>query len=106
MPAIRRGRDIIHEQFIQAVIFIPVCQSEVQRSLDLTAELLRLALPLSTMGIAGAPASAQRRCEIWIDIRRLSTTTIVVFQEKLPCCAHTRSRLVRRRAYAVNLVIG
>ena len=85
MPAVRRGGDIIHEQFIQAIIFIPVCQGEVQRSLNLSTELLRLALSLPTLGHTGAPVSAKRLCEIWVyEWRRLSTTTIVVFQENAP----------------------
>jgi hypothetical protein len=98
VPAIRRGRDIIHEQFIQAVILIPICQGEVQRSLDLPAELLRLALSLTTMGITRAAASSKRRSEIWIDIRRLSTTTIVVFQENAPVLrAHAFSSRTQTR---------
>ena len=64
VPAIRRGRDIIHEQFVQAIIFIPICQGEVQRSLNLSAKLLCLTLSLPTLGRAGAPASAKRLCEI------------------------------------------
>jgi hypothetical protein len=68
VSAIWRGSDFIDEQFIQAVILVPVCQREVQRSLYLPAELLRLALSLTTMGITRAAASAKRRSEIWIDI--------------------------------------
>ena len=64
MPAIRRGRDIVHEQFIQAIVFVPVCQGEVQRSLNLSTELLCLALRLPTLVHAGALVSAKRLCEI------------------------------------------
>lgn len=98
VPAIWRRSDFIDEQFIQAVILIPVCQGEVECSLNLPAELLRLALPLSIMGITGASASAKRRCEIWIDVRGLSTTTIVMLQEYAPVLrAHAYSSRTQTR---------
>ena len=68
VATVRRGRDIIHEQFIQAIIFIPVCQGEVQSSLNLSTELLCLVLSLPTLGHAGAPASGKRLCEIWVHV--------------------------------------
>ena len=66
VPAIRRGRDIIHEQLVQAIVFMPVCQREIQRSLNLSTELLCLALSLLTLGHAGTRTSAERLCEIWV----------------------------------------
>jgi hypothetical protein len=66
-PAIRRGRDFIHEQFIQAVILMSIGQGEVQCSLNLTAKLLCLALSLTTLRQAGAPTPANRLREIPID---------------------------------------
>lgn len=63
VSAVRRGRDVVHEQFIQAIIFIPVREREVQRPLNLPAELLRLASRLAAMRQAAAAASATCRCE-------------------------------------------
>ena len=97
VPAIRRGRDIVHEQFIQAIIFIPICQGEVQRPLNLPAELQCLALSLAILRSA-APSSAQRPGEIRVyACRRLSATTIAVFQENAP--------LVRAHAHVARTQI-
>jgi hypothetical protein len=46
VPAVRRRRNFLDEQIVQAVIGVPICQREIQRALYLSAELPRLALGL------------------------------------------------------------
>jgi hypothetical protein len=57
VPAVRRGRDILHEQIIQAIVGNPICEREVQCPLHLPAELPRFPQPLPTggHGIGGGP---------------------------------------------------
>jgi hypothetical protein len=53
MAAIRRGRDILHEQVVQPVVGMLIGEGEVQRPLHLPAELPCLSLSL--------PAGRHRR---------------------------------------------
>jgi hypothetical protein len=46
VPAVRRRRDVLDEQIVQAVVGVPICQREIQRALYLSAELPRLPLGL------------------------------------------------------------
>ncbi len=42
VPAMRRRRDILNEQIVQAIIGAAIGQRQIQCTLDLSAQLLRL----------------------------------------------------------------
>jgi len=85
VPAIRRGRDVVHEQFIQAIIRVPVCQREVQRPLHLSAQLTRLVFSVPAVGLPGVGASVRRPCGVWVnEWRRLPAIAFAVFQQYAP----------------------
>jgi len=46
VSAVRRRRNVFHEEIVQAVIGMSICQREIQSALDLSAELPRLAFGL------------------------------------------------------------
>jgi len=46
VPAVRRRRHVFDEEIAQAVVGVPICQREIQRTLYLSAELPRLAFGL------------------------------------------------------------
>ena len=66
MPAVRRRRDILDEQIVQAIVGMPICEREVQCPLHLPAELPCLSLSLPTGGKAIGRGPAQGLGEVRI----------------------------------------
>jgi hypothetical protein len=48
VPAVGCRRHVLNEQIVQAIVGMPICQCEIQRTLYLTAELSRLPFNLPT----------------------------------------------------------
>jgi hypothetical protein len=48
VPAVRRRRNVLNEQIVQAIVGRPIRQREIQRTLYLPAELPRLSFNLLT----------------------------------------------------------
>jgi hypothetical protein len=48
VPAVGRRRHVLNEQTVRAVVGIPICQREIQRTLYLSAKLPRFSFGLST----------------------------------------------------------
>jgi hypothetical protein len=46
VPAVGRRRNVLNEQIVQAIVGMPICQREIQRTLYLSAELPRLSFGL------------------------------------------------------------
>jgi hypothetical protein len=48
VPAVRRRRHVLYEYIVQAIVGVPICQREIQRTLYLSAKLPRFSFGLST----------------------------------------------------------
>jgi hypothetical protein len=48
VPAVGRRRNVLNEQIVQAIVGMPISQREIQRALNLSAELPRLSFSLSS----------------------------------------------------------
>jgi hypothetical protein len=66
VSAVRRRRNVFHEQIGQAVIGMSIGQRKIQCALDLSTELPRLAFGLPARGKTIGCASAQSLGKVWI----------------------------------------
>jgi hypothetical protein len=46
VPAVRRRRHVLNEQIVQAIVAMPICQCQIERTLYLPAKLPRLSFNL------------------------------------------------------------
>ena len=96
VSGVGRRRSVLDEQIVQAVVGMAICQREIQPALYLSAELPRLSFNLPDDRRSEVPppnawansGSTKSSDPLW---RRLQC-----FKTKLPCCAYTRTRPVRR----------
>jgi hypothetical protein len=66
VPAVRRGRNVLDKEIVQAVVGVSICQREIQRALNLSADLPRLSFGLPARRQTIGCTSTQSLHKFWI----------------------------------------
>lgn len=76
VPAVGCGRHLVDEQLSDGTRSWPIGQSEIQRALNLSAQLLRLVFRVPTAGrVVRRPGKCLR--ELWVYERRPSAAALL-----------------------------
>jgi hypothetical protein len=106
VPAVGRGRHLVDEQLSDGTRPWPVGQSEIQRTLNLSAQLLRLVFGAPVAGrVVRRPGECLRELRVYE--RRPSAAALMAWFHKLPCWRHAHTGFCRaHEECALNSVVG